>query len=74
MILKRIERGGSMKSEEISAREAQALLRLDLAYVESGMGDEREFMPIMDYDLCQAVIRHERQHAMLERFGWNVFI
>lgn len=70
MILKRIERDGEMKSEEISAREVQALLQLDIAYVESGMGEHRELMPLTDYDLCKAVIRHTRQHAMVETQAW----
>lgn len=70
MILKHMTRVNELVSEEISAREAHALLKLDLVYVESGMGDYREFMPIIDYDLCKAVIRHTRQHAMLETQTW----
>lgn len=70
MILKYLTRDNEMKSEEISAREVQTLLHLEIAYVESGMGEHRELMPLMDYDLCKAVIRHARQHAMLETQTW----
>lgn len=70
MILKHMTRENELVSEQISAREAQALLQLDLVYIESGMGEYREFMPILDYDLCKAVVRHERQHAMLETQAW----